>query len=214
MRGIKYVYIDRKFLGLKPQEVDFGHDCLLEWFVQVGLQRWDEGGLILNQHPGWFNLHSAGKIEFQTYPLLSAAPFSNPHSLSCLCHKKGANKKKLPVLTFKFRTLLVVMIMVMVLIMDSFMGLVGGLEGESAKSQKSRFVSKFKSGSTHPTQGQLKITCIESISDVSNQLWVLLHLAVFRKKSTSCWVFVLDFSFCNASDLEASDWRQVRLCQR
>ena len=78
--------------------------------------------------------------------------------------------------------------MVMVLIMDSFMGLVGGLEGEPAKSQKSRFVSKFKSGSTHPTQGQLKITCIESISDVSNQLGSsLLYSGEYCRKLISAF---------------------------
>ena len=173
MRGIRYVYIDRK--------------CLL-WVERNNLRK-SISAMIVSWSGLFRSVFNAemkaasfstsilvgstctqlGKLSFK--PIHCSQLLLSPiHTLCPACVTKNGRIKKLAALTFKFRTLLVVMIIVMVLIMDSFMGLVGGLEGEPAKSQKSRFVSKFKSGSTHPTQGQLKITCIESISDVSNQL--------------------------------------------
>ena len=50
-----------------PEEVNFSHDGLLDWFVQVSLQRWYECCLILNKHPG----------RFQFYSCISSFKFSN-----------------------------------------------------------------------------------------------------------------------------------------
>ena len=120
-------------------------------------------------------------IEVQTYPLLSAAPFSTPHFWSCLVAQKKdwrlkPNEHETPALWT---------------VINEFI-------------KKEELVTQFEN------------TCIESISDVSNQLCVLSHLDVWYASQllTSYWSFYFFSFWCKwFGSRGSSDWRHVRYWQ-